>query len=250
MSTPNDLPDEMRRRRLDGATLGRLITGRLDPDDAPPGYGQVARVLRAAAGPASLEELARAASDVAAARSLLAGGALEPSPTGRRSKVMGRKRYRSKVIGLVAAGAILGTGGLAFAGGLPDAAQDVVSDALARVGLHVPAGDDHPAATGEEISSLATTTEAEGVDKGAEISSLASGGMSQAGQHGNAGEADGDSEPAPAAGGAPSADQASGGTSEAGTDTAGEASGGRSDEGSGNASAPPDGPEVPAPSLP
>jgi hypothetical protein len=154
------------------------------------------------------------------------------------------------VIGLVTAGAILGTGGLAFAGGLPDAAQDVVSDALARVGLHVPAGDDHPAATGEEISSLATTTEAEGVDKGAEISSLASGGMSQAGQHGNPAGSDGDTDPAPSGGGSETASDASGGMSDEGTGTASEVSDGRSDAGSGNAPEPSAAPAAPAPNIP
>lgn len=43
---------------------------------------------------------------------------------------------------------------------------------------------EHPASTGEEVSELATTTELEGWEKGAAISTLASGGMSQAGMHG------------------------------------------------------------------
>jgi hypothetical protein len=36
----------------------RLLGGRLDPEDAPPGYAEVARVLRAAAGPPCPDELA------------------------------------------------------------------------------------------------------------------------------------------------------------------------------------------------
>ena len=43
---------------LDDDTAERLLAGRLHPEDAPPGYAEVARVLRAAAGPASPEELA------------------------------------------------------------------------------------------------------------------------------------------------------------------------------------------------
>jgi hypothetical protein len=43
---------------LDGDTAERLLSGRLDPDDAPPAYAEVARLLQAAAAPASSEELA------------------------------------------------------------------------------------------------------------------------------------------------------------------------------------------------
>ena len=43
---------------LDADTAERLLSGRLDPDDAPPGYAEVARVLQAAAGPAEEAELA------------------------------------------------------------------------------------------------------------------------------------------------------------------------------------------------
>jgi hypothetical protein len=42
---------------LDDGTAERLLAGRLDPDDAPPFYADVARLLRAAAGPAVPDEL-------------------------------------------------------------------------------------------------------------------------------------------------------------------------------------------------
>jgi hypothetical protein len=67
MSGAHALPDKMRRllaslRHLppavDRDTADRLLTGRLDPADAPPGYDAVARLLAAATGPASHEELA------------------------------------------------------------------------------------------------------------------------------------------------------------------------------------------------
>jgi hypothetical protein len=67
MSGEHALPDRMRRllaslRHLppavDRDTADRLLTGRLDPADAPPGYDAVARLLAAATGPASHEELA------------------------------------------------------------------------------------------------------------------------------------------------------------------------------------------------
>jgi hypothetical protein len=69
---------------------------------------------------------------------------------------------------------------------------------------------------GAKISSLATTTDLEGVDKGAAISTLASGGQSQAGQNGQAGAEHGSAAQAPSSDGAATADSASGGHSTAG----------------------------------
>jgi hypothetical protein len=46
-------------------------------------------------------------------------------------------------------------------------------------------GKDHGKGHGAEISTLARTTDAKGVDKGAQISTAASGGKSHAGEHGN-----------------------------------------------------------------
>jgi hypothetical protein len=97
----------------------------------------------------------------------------------------------------IVAGALMILPGLAAANVLPDPAQHAVSSVLDKVGISVPAGNEehpsnpggHPASTGPEISRIATTTDATGVAKGAEISSIASGGQSQAGQHGKASDA-------------------------------------------------------------
>ena len=70
-----------------------------------------------------------------------------------------------------------------------------------------------------------------GVEKGAAVSTAASGGKSQAGRHGSASGTS-----APNSGGTGTADTASGGKSTAGTATANTASGGKSAAGSGNAS--------------
>lgn len=53
---------------LDGDTVERLLAGRLHPDDAPPGYAEVAWVLRAAAGPPCPDELAGQPAAMAAFR--------------------------------------------------------------------------------------------------------------------------------------------------------------------------------------
>ncbi len=163
---------------------------------------------------------------------------------------MGSRSRRIKVGGLVVVGVWMGSTGLAAAGFLPDAARDAFSSALDRVGITVPANGDHPSTSGEEISEIATTTDATGPDKGAEISSAASGGKSQAGQHGSAGagtSVDGAGPapvPVPNEGGTGTADTASDGASEEGTSIADEESDGRSGSGSANASVAPSVPVV------
>ena len=97
---------------------------------------------------------------------------------------MASGRHRGKIGGLVVIGALIGSTGLAAAGVLPDAAQDAFSKVLDKVGITVPPRNDHPASSGDEVSGAATTTDATGGDKGAGISSVASGGKSQAGRHG------------------------------------------------------------------
>ena len=90
------------------------------------------------------------------------------------------------------------------------------------------------AGKGAEISELATTTDLTGVEKGAAISTAASGGKSQAGQRGSASGAG--AVETPNSGGTGTADTASGGKSVTGPATANTASGGKSAAGSGNAS--------------
>jgi hypothetical protein len=245
MTEWNDLPDEMRELQLDPGTIDRLLAGDVEPDDAPPGYSEVARVLQAA-GARDGDELAQEASHVAIAMELVRQPASTPSD--RRSRKMS-SIHRLKVGGLVVVGALVGSTGLAVAGVLPDAAQDAVSNVFDRVGITIPASSDHPATSGDEVSSIATTTDATGVDKGAEISSSASGGMSQAGQHGSGARvgAEGTNTapvPVPNEGGTGTADTASGSASEVGTSTADEESAGHSSAGSGNASVPPSVPDV------
>jgi hypothetical protein len=185
----DDLLHEMRGAGIDEGTLDRLMQGRILPDDAPPGYSDVASILVAAASPPSQEELRMQASHVVAARDAI----------DRRTR-----RFGSGTLGLAAGllllGALVLIPGLAVARVLPDPAQHAVTTVLERVGISIPASTNHPtpvphspshsgphpASTGSEISSIATTTDATGVAKGAEISSLASDGKSRAGQHGQA----------------------------------------------------------------
>jgi hypothetical protein len=181
----SDLPVEMRGEGIDEGTLDRLLRGWILPDDAPPGYSDVASILVAAASPPGQEELRMQAQHVVAARDAI----------GRRTRH--HRPGLGLASGLVVVGALLLLPGLAVANGLPDPAQHAVTTVLEKVGITIPAtpthptapvspSATHPASTGSEISSIATTTDATGVAKGAEISTVASGGSSQAGQHGQA----------------------------------------------------------------
>ena len=231
MSDRDDLLYEMRLGKIDEDTTDRLFAGRIDPDDAPPGYAEDARILQAAGSLPRSEHLSREVEHVAAAREAMSlrspsiGGA-GGSPT---------RRHRM-LAGLVLTAAVVGIPGLAAANALPDPAQHAVSRVLDKVGISVPGNETHPASTGQEISSIATTTTSTGVAKGAEISTAASGGKSQAGQHGRAGQTGAPSQ-LPSVGGTGTADAASGGKSTHGTAKANEKSGGRSMAGSGNARA-------------
>ena len=53
----NERADEMPGGRLDLDTLDRLLDGAVDPDDAPPGYSEVARLLHVVAQGGDHEEL-------------------------------------------------------------------------------------------------------------------------------------------------------------------------------------------------
>jgi hypothetical protein len=251
MSVWGDMDYEMQPLPLDGETAERLLSGRVAPEDAPPGYGPVVRLLDAASAEASAEELANEREGVIAfALAVDSSRAMDSvSPSGLSMPV---PFSRARLVAAALATALV-TAGLASAGSLPGAAQDVASEVLAKLGVSVPgpsdsAGTHHdvrgssataPSAErkGQEISELARTTEATGVEKGAAVSTAASDGKSQAGEQGSAAGA-GNASPPPSGsngGGTGTADAASGGKSSKGTAAANAASNGSSSAGSGNA---------------
>jgi hypothetical protein len=227
MSLHFDYPGEMQRLPLDADTADRLLAGHVDPEDAPPGYSRVAALLAA-------EGAADADLDPRFVAVLAATVRSAPVPKARPSmrSIMPRIRLAAALTAI----ALVGTTGLAFAGSLPDAAQDIASDMLAKAGITVPgpnehAGDhpstrgpasDHPGATptsngkGSEISDIARS-DLQGLDKGAAVSTAASNGKSRAGQEHSAPVA------TPNAGGTETADTASDGHSTDGTAKADEA---------------------------
>lgn len=249
MSSWRDFESEMERLPLDTDTADRLLAGSVAPEDAPPGYAGVATRLAAVTGSPIADELSRESETVALLAAVVRSSQPKMTSPRRRSIVP-----RLKLAAAFATVALAGTTGLAFAGGLPGAAQDVASSMLDKVGVSVPGPNskagDHPnvrgkssdapvpssnSGKGSEISELATSTDLSGVEKGAAISTLASGGQSQAGQHGQASEAQGASVETPNSGGTGTADTASGGQSSQGTAIANAASGNHSVAGSDNA---------------
>jgi len=254
MSLWDDFESEMHPVALDSDTADRLLAGAIAPPDAPPGYADVARVLRAVSAEAIPEELAGETETVGIVAAVVRLSFDTRSESPRRS-FMPFALSRPRMTAALVAAALACTASLASAGALPGAAQDVASTMLAKVGISVPGANEnagtHPdergtssrntptsestAGKGAEISELARTTELAGVDKGAAISTEASNGKSHAGQHSSAsgGAASVDT---PNTGGTGTADTASGGNSSAGTSKADSASSGHSSAGSGNAS--------------
>jgi hypothetical protein len=122
---------------VDADTAERLLAGRLDPDDAPPGYAEVARLLGTAAAPADASELTGEAAAMAAFRlaqrppqpgsrpiaapGRLAGGPGRRGPGGVPARATGRRgRVRPRLAALALAGAVAVAGvGVWTAGGLP-----------------------------------------------------------------------------------------------------------------------------------
>jgi hypothetical protein len=250
MNLWSDFDCEMHPVPLDLDTADRLLAGTVAPEDAPPGYANVARLLEFAAAQPMAEELSRETEVVAMVAAGVRSSSSIHSVSPRRfftPFALSRPRITAAFVALTLAC----TAGLASAGSLPGAAQDIASSMLAKVGISVPGPDEHAgthpgvrgsssdassdAVTRSDIAELATTTDLTGVDKGAAISSAASDGKSQAGQHGSA---SGGSAPVDTSnsGGTGTADTASGGKSSQGTSTADAASGGASSAGSGNAS--------------
>jgi hypothetical protein len=129
------LPFEMRQRLgppgsppgVDDETADRLVAGRLDPADAPPGYAAVARLVAAATAPPTTEELAGAPAAVAR----FAAAARSGSPS--RASIPRRAGVPRRLLTIKAAAAVLVAaltiGGVAAAAGVfPGPAQPAVDN--------------------------------------------------------------------------------------------------------------------------
>ena len=117
---------------LDQDTADRLLTGRVTPDDAPPGYGGVAQLLQRAHGDTALDvtddELV-----VAMVNAIVAG---EPART-ERTHVLTRI-VTTKVLVAGAVVALTATSAAAATGTLPAQAQNGIARAAQHIGINLP----------------------------------------------------------------------------------------------------------------
>jgi hypothetical protein len=118
---------------FDAGWLDRLLDAP-DPVSVPAEYRALATMLVAARGPVTDSELAGEALAVDAYRSS-SGRFRAADPPPRRAVHHGR----AVVVGVVLS-ALAATSVAAAAGSLPADVQDMASDALAKIGIHVPAG--------------------------------------------------------------------------------------------------------------
>jgi hypothetical protein len=172
--------------RLDAETADRMLAGRVDPADAPPGFEAVGELLERARTVARRPVLAA----LAARQPADLGPAEKPTHAtqGRQSMLVTTPRLRLSVLAAVAA--LSAMTGAAYAAGLPAAASSTASAVLQHLGITNPAPNSHahtpPAGThGSSVSTLAKTTTAGGAAKGAVISAAASDGRSHAGAGGS-----------------------------------------------------------------
>jgi hypothetical protein len=149
---------------LDDDTAERLLAGRLHPEDAPPGYAEVARLLRAAAGPPSQDELAGQEAAMAGFRAARRGpgerrARRHQAPFRLRRRLAGvgarRSRARVRLVALALAGTLV-AGGVWMGGGTWTAGGVWTADgALTALGLRSPSGG--PGAGGSGSSRPVTT---------------------------------------------------------------------------------------------
>jgi hypothetical protein len=153
---------------LNAAASERMLHGLVSPDEAPTGYEGVARLVIAARRPPGPEEVAGTDAAVLAALMVLSERHRTASPLVERARRV-RRLFRIKVTAVAFAGTMIGTSGLAAAGVLPDPIQHAAAQVLGTVGIDVP----DPANHGAEVSETARTTDAQGREKGREISAIA-----------------------------------------------------------------------------
>jgi hypothetical protein len=244
------------RQPVDKGTAERLLSGATRPDDAPPGFAGVARLIDMASTMPTAEQSPAEAALVATMAEAIRSQPT-PHPIAPQRKTVLAKLLSAKIAAAAAAIALTATGAAAATGSLPDAAQNGVAKAASHIGVNLPAsandhardattkptgadnstaGEDHAGTNddhGTAVSDTARNTDATGADKGEAVSTVARNGHgSQSANHPTGPPAENPAPVAtPNAGGTGTADQASNGASTVGTDHAAD----QSSQGSANA---------------
>ena len=133
----------MRSLMIDGDTAERLLSGLVAPDDAPPGYAEVAGLLRSCARLSPPDRTHEQATVGAMVEGIRSRPHANPPARGR---VAVRRPTRIRLVSTAVGVMLVGTSGLAFAGELPAPAQRVAHTMFSSVGFDIPTPDD-PATT-------------------------------------------------------------------------------------------------------
>jgi uncharacterized membrane protein YgcG len=132
---------------LDDGTADRLLAGHVAPEDAPPGYASLARVLQgvsrsladASVGPPALEPADAFIGEMAAA---LRGPSDDGARPSRRNSMLS-KILTAKVAVASAALALGSTAAAAATGSLPAAPQATIAHAASLIGVSLPDPREH-----------------------------------------------------------------------------------------------------------
>src|SRR5205823_14086513 len=101
MTASGDWDEDMERFALDPDTAARLLSGVLEPEDAPHRYGEVASLLRIAAGPTSCALDGEAAAVTAVVEAIRSSPS--PSPRGGARRTGRGTRLKVATTAVVAA---------------------------------------------------------------------------------------------------------------------------------------------------
>jgi hypothetical protein len=153
MSPSDDLEGEMQRFPLDPPLEERLLAGRLAPEDASPGYAELAELLASARSPARPDELTREAETVARMAETLRSQVPNAIPT--RGRTLMRSHPKAKAALAFVVALLAATTGAAFAGSLPAPAQSLAASVLERVGLDVQAEAEQERAEARHAAAMA-----------------------------------------------------------------------------------------------
>jgi hypothetical protein len=145
--------------QLDADTADRMLSGRLDPADVPPGYRRVSELLQVLTLPATP----------------VAAHAPAPTPPARRRSVLVSLPARMRISTAAVLTACCLTGATAaYAAGLPQTASNTASSILSKLGVNT--GNGSHGGKGHAISAIARDSTLTGAAKGAAVSAAASGG--------------------------------------------------------------------------
>jgi hypothetical protein len=151
----------MRRNPFDDVIADQLASGTVQPEDAPPGYAEVATLINAAheTPPGAIPGRDALVSNIAATIRLTTSPTPAPTAHGRSR---GSKRLALKALAIALPAMALTAGSAAAAtGALPGPAQSAVSHGLSHVGISVPTGTAvGPDATGPAKFGLCTAYQA------------------------------------------------------------------------------------------